>query len=555
MVIERLPPGANGPVFGVLRVRLALSDTPFEESHQEGKSGRPADFELRWWPSTTTEPTYVSSRGAWSHASFEIRCGRQQFSDYLTTSPNRQALEITACIDKSGKPTVLSGFVPLASLIERLSASCSSSPSSPSSSANLQVADIPVSLKPRPESPNSPLGSPIKSDERYISLVVTIDVSFDDESATGAVEERLGLMSLVGGSPRAALDPRGPCGARTSSPGSDSGRNEKTDGRDDTQTCDATHARHASLVLGRDSLDDVSSEPGWPLDARRMDVQVGYVYFNVAHAPLHMNDTSTVYLSLATWQNGKDQQRTRGVGFAVKPKRTGTDGSSVKMMHASWKNEVVTFDPLSLGETELKSQSSSDKDRLRTSTDSHQSSVTSTTAESPILRVGLWKSVTMVDQFHSFSDGAATPNESLIGSAVVVVTGALGEEEGIEIPLYDDALNKSGIVHLKIGMCRSKTSMEALEEDEVDEQSRLNYEILSNMEALKRQVMPSGQKTTRRYAMSGSSDDSDACVGIAYEGAVSDYEDEDEVIRPPSQEERGRIINDDWMFNIEKSVQ
>jgi len=174
--------------------------------------------------------------------------------------------------------------------------------------------------------------------------------------------------------------------------------------------------------------------------------------------------------------------------------------------------------------------------------------------------------VTIVDQFHSFSGGGAA-NDSLIGSAVVVVTGALGEEEGIEIPLYDDALQKTGVVHLKIGMGRSRASMDGNHGElgnqsieTVDERSQLNYEILSNMDALKRQVMPTAQPTTRRYAMSGSSDDSDACLGVAYEGAVSDFDDGDvdDVVREGQArsrpQERVILQDEDWMFNIEKQT-
>ena len=575
------PAAASGDVVGLMRLKLV--------SEPDDESTNRSTYRLKWSGTAGPMPTEMSIGGSRTHALFELRCGRSDVIRYINATPQRQALEVScecqSAAGSEGKATVLSGFVPLASLIERLSAA---------DDANFQVADIPVVLKPRPESPNSPLartrstsggGDGVGDDsaERKIFLSVTIDVSFGDEGALASLDGKMAQLWLDAGA-RQERSPRIGHSASCSDSGDSGG---------------VGNARHTSLVLGRDSLDDVSSEPGWPLDARRMDVQPGYVYFDKSHAPLHMGDNATVYLSLATQQDGKDQQRTGSVGFAAKQKQAEgavTGGSPVKvpMMFAEWESEVVTFDPLSLDSgCGARSRSSSERyerhqnvdlqhgshlgqDALRVSTDSyqshqsHQSSVTSPTAKpSPILRVGLWKSVTVVDQFHSFSGGGAA-NDSLIGSAVVVVTGALGEEEGIEIPLYDGALQKSGVVHLKIGMCRSRASIDGNHGElgnqsieTVDARSRLNYEILSNMDALKRQVMPTAQPTTRRYAMSGSSDDSDACLGVAYEGAVSDFDDGDveNVARDVGEgQERSRpqqrviLQDEDWMFNIEKQT-
>ena len=566
---------ASGDIVGLLRLKLV--------SERDDESTNRSTYRLKWSGTAGPMPTEMSIGGSRTHALFELRCGRSDVVQYINATPQRQALEVSceceSAAGSEGKATVFSGFVPLASLIERLSAA---------DDANFQVADIPVVLKARTRSPRSTSGGGdgIGDDpaERKISLSVTIDVSFGDEAALASLDGKMAQLWLDAGA-RQEMPP----GIGHSASGSDSGDSGGVE-----------NARHTSLVLGRDSLDDVSSEPGWPLDARRMDVQPGYVYFDKSHAPLHMNDNATVYLSLATQQDGKDQRRTGSVGFAAKQKQAEgavTGGSPVKgsMMFAEWKSEVVTFDPLSLDSgCGARSRSSSERyerhhnvdlqqhgshlgqDALRVSTDSyqshqshqsHQSSVTSPTAKpSPILRVGLWKSVTIVDQFHSFSGGGAA-NDSLIGSAVVVVTGALGEEEGIEIPLYDDALQKSGVVHLKIGMGRSRASMDGNHGElgnqsieTVDERSQLNYEILSNMDALKRQVMPTAQPTTRRYAMSGSSDDSDACLGVAYEGAVSDFDDGDvdDVVREGQArsrpQERVILQDEDWMFNIEKQT-
>ncbi len=504
---------------------------------------------------------------------YEIRSRRAQLATWLGDAPSRQALEVSVVPGAGAPPgsncTEFCGFVPLSSLIERLSTS---------DDANFRLAEVIVVLKPRPDSPNSPLsgGATSVSMSQRMTLSVTIDASFDEGLADIAAGQLADLRLEAGPGKGGAAGLR----SATSSPSH-------------AETC----LRHTSLVLGRDSLDEVSSEPGWPSDAGRMDVRVNYVCFDQSHASLYVNDSKTVYVTLATQQDGKDQQRTSGVGYGARetPSSTGPPGPLAKVMRASWKNEVITFDPLHLemssgslsagsaGDRRSAGGSSDPVETLRTSTDSHRSSTssplspTSSIAKSPILRVGLWRTVDIVDQFQSFSAGDdASPGSLLIGSAVVVVTGALGEEEGVEIPLYDTELKKTGVVHLKIGTSSSKLdSMESAESQiKVGEQSRLNYEILSNMDALKRQVIPGEHRpgerhVSRRYAVSVSSDDSGACLGVAYDGAVSDVEegnddDGDKGHRggnatagsaaPVEGEERPRIINDDWMFSIEKSA-
>ena len=560
MCIESIPSnveGSNGPPAGVLRVSLRAggpskipNSSPIVPTR--GDDGLTHVFSLRWWNKSNSS-TSIPLGG---RVVYEIRSRRAQFVSYLADCPQRQALEISlvpiADAGGSGKQTVMSGFIPVAALIERLSTT---------DDANLQVADIPVVLRPRPDSPSSPLSGGPSSDAAspQIQLSVTIDVSFDEGMADStAIDGRLARLQL---------NSTGLGDAQTQSRPSPMAITSHI----------AAHSRHTSLVLGRESLDEVSSEPGWPPDARRMDVKVNYVHFDQSHAPLYVNDNTTVYLTLSTRQDGKDEQRTMSVGYEVKQK--GAQGT--KFMRASWRSEVITFDPLMLdcgsgvGAGQDRDGASEPGDTLRMSTDSHQShqssmssplSPKSPTAKSPILRVGLWKSVTIVDQFHSFSAGAP-PNDSLIGNAVVVVTGALGEEEGIEIPLYDEDLKKSGVVHMKIGT--SQSTLENAEESSIDETSRLNYDILSNMDALKRQVICNGDESgtqhgSRRYATSVSSDDSGACVGVAYEGAVSDAEGDDAIdvgnksgipSTNAEKQERGKIIQEDWIFNIEKSIE
>lgn len=514
-------------------------------------------FSLRWWDSASNKKCVPLD----GHVVYEIRSRRSELAAWIQQSPSRQALEISG-IGPNGEE--LSGFVPLSSLIERLTTT---------NDGNFRLAEVAIVLKPRSDSPNSPLPGNMSPDpvSPRATLSVTIDVSFDDALADVAAGHLAGLR----------LDADGP-------------RKEQADVAPtplSSRSHEETSSRHTSLVLGRDSLDDVSSEPGWPLDARRMDVHVSYVYFDQAHAPLYVNDSKTVYITLATQQDGNDQQRTSGVGYEATEKPGAASGPRTRVMHARWKNEIITFDPLHLeagdvfvsrgsaggspGERKGGGGASEHGAGLRTSTDSHQSSIslplspTSSTAKSPILRVGLWKTVDIVDQFQSFTAGGSSSSNALIGSAVVVVTGALGEEEGIEIPLYDGKLKKSGIVHLKIGTSSSKLE----NAESIDEQSRLNYEILSNMDALKRQVLPDDQHSgarnfSRRYTVSVSSDDSGACLGVAYEGAVSDIDDDndDDVAgdragkkmaasaAPGKEKERQGILNDDWIFNIEKSV-
>ena len=563
MCIGSIPPnvqGASRPPRGLLRVSLrrnGASDSIFPRPCTDDSGDI---FSLTWWDSASSSKRIPLD----GHVVYEIRSRRGDLASWLAEAPSRQALEVSVAPGAGGgsKPAELSGFVPLSSLIERLSTS---------DDANFRLAEVVVVLKPRTDSPNSPLGGEMTpmSASQQMELSMTIDVSFDE-----------GLVDVEGGHPAGTQLDAG-------SPGKE--RADEARAPTSSPSHDETCSRHTSLVLGRDSLDDVSSEPGWPLDARRMDVRVSYVCFDQAHAPLCVNDRKTVYLTLATQQDGKDQQRTSDVAYEAKEKPSACvpPGLQTKVMRASWKNEVITFDPLNLencvdsvsggsaGERKGAGASSDQGDELRKSTDSHHSSISSTfsptssTAKSPILRVGLWKTVGIVDQFQSFTVEGSSPSSLLIGSAVVVVTGALGEEEGIEIPLYDVELKKAGVVHLKIDTSSSK--LENLES--IHEHSRLNYEILSNMDALKRQVMPEEQhpgtrNVSRRYAVSVSSDDSGACLGVAYEGAVSDVDDDvgkddsarkaavldDTGAAPGKGAERRRILQDDWIFNIEKSV-
>ena len=238
---------ASGDIVGLLRLKLV--------SERDDESTNRSTYRLKWSGTAGPMPTEMSIGGSRTHALFELRCGRSDVVQYINATPQRQALEVSceceSAAGSEGKATVFSGFVPLASLIERLSAA---------DDANFQVADIPVVLKARTRSPRSTRstsggGDGIGDDpaERKISLSVTIDVSFGDEAALASLDGKMAQLWLDAGA-RQEMPP----GIGHSASGSDSGDSGGVE-----------NARHTSLVLGRDSLDDVSSEPGWPLDARR----------------------------------------------------------------------------------------------------------------------------------------------------------------------------------------------------------------------------------------------------------------------------------------------
>ena len=463
---------------------------------------------IRWWGSNSeyTSSSCIQQTDHMIEASIPcvIRTSRSKFVDWLRDAPRRQALEVVYRIENEhGKSRELCGYVPLASLIERLTAV---------ELSTVSCRDIRVGLRERSAVAESPLGSP------HMYIRCNIDVSFDSGdriaslsvSEQGAVDRLAELSISKGKSP---------------------------------------------VVLGGDSLDELGGDPGWPSHARQLHVYVVSVRFDQSYASLHMGDDARVYLTLGTCKDGSDQKVTSRIPFH----ESGIPGS--KTLEASWnEDEVVSFDPRMSCENSPKAVD-------RVSTDSHTSAQSeslchsrkmSQSPVSPILRVSLWKSVKILDQFHTFSKSGDTnkdgisPYDGLIGSAVIATTGALSQEEGVEIPLYTSDLKKSGTVHLKI-------VTNAAENVSVDDASALNYELLSSMDALARHVAPAhpahehGTDKKVRYAMSDSDDS--ACVGIAYEGAVSCSDDEGvHVVEPPKAEKVPGILSDDWVFNIEKSA-
>lgn len=512
-----IPPLVPGNPRGWLRVQLQLDvDTPADPETR-------VYLGIRWWGSDSehimsVERHQVRDGDVEVIIPCVIRTSRTKFVDWLRDAPRRQALEVVyRTEDGSGKKQRVSGYVPLASLIERLAVV---------ELNTVSCRDIRVGLRERSalgESPKSPLGV---SDT---NILCNIDVSFDsgDRIASERVPELLEQNAV-----------------------------------DRLADLSLSSKRGAPILLGQDSLDELGADPGWPSYARRLDVHAVSVRFDQLYAPLHTGDDARVYLTLGMCKDGSDQKVTASVPFH----RTGSPGHT--SLHASWSSdEVVSFDPMN---------ASSPKAVERTSTDSHTSMATesgvsmhsrraSQSPVSPILRVGLWKKVKVLDQFHTFSggmashgDGIISPYDGLIGSAVVVATGALSQEEGVEIPLYNSELKKSGTVHLKIV---------TNDECSLDDSTALNYELLSSMKTLARHVDPvraddvTVSNTKVKYAMSDSDNSDGACVGLAYEGAVSCSDDEGELVPEQHQmttvqqhEKTPCIISDDWIFNIEKSA-
>lgn len=534
-VAASIPPRVLGIPRGWLRVQLNI-ETDYETPPE---SERRTFLGIRWWGSNFEDDMYVETHPSGCDADVivpsVIRTSRSKFVDWLRDAPRRQALEIMCMIEpRHGRKRTWSGYVPLASLIERLSSDKVNS---------VSCRDIRVGLRERSvsgESPKSPLGA------ADMNIMCNIDVSFDPgdriaservcESADQVAVDRLAELSI-----------------------SSRGGGDRLE-------------EHCSVVLGQDSLDELGSEPGWPLHARRMDVYVVSARFDQSYAPLHVDDDARVYLTLGMSKDGRDQQETTTVAFHRSP---ASEGHYPKMMEAQWNDsEVVSFDPMnSSGASPMFTErASSDSHASQQSGASLLSRRSSQSPVNPILKVGLWKSVKILDQFHNFAGSAMShlhgdtaashPYDELIGSAVVVPTGALSQEEGVEIPLYTSDLRKSGTVHLKIVTNTADDGLLA----SVDETSSLNYELLRSMDALARHVLPDRDEKVEssegkiRYAMSHSDDSDGAFVGLAYEGAVSCSDDEGPQACPtpeplaPVERKHPCILSDDWVFNIEKSA-
>ena len=329
------------------------------------------------------------------------------------------------------------------------------------------------------------------------------------------------------------------------------------------------HGRSVSISADS-SLSDPSIEmcSSWCSDICNLKIEVLSVTFESRYAPLNLSQPN-VYVTVGMLKDRSDQQTTRLV-----PCTKAADG-----MHAKWNGSDGDTSPFVF--------------ETRTLCDCAKSSGVQDAGacmESPILRAGLWKSGP-VTQFHDFSKMAQhvgvtsiSPFDELIGSAVLVPTGALAQKDGVELPLYNSELEKTGKIHLRIvpgapihaeqgdvsstlkegdKVSRSEEEKEEAEEVVVDEKSALDYEILSSMKTLALHTIPRKEDTKeeagingeQKYAWSASDSEDATMVGVEYEGAVS-CSDEDEAILSqqevnPSSEPRSQL-NDEWIFGIEK---
>eukprot|EP00890_Picochlorum_soloecismus_P001001 jgi/Picsp_1/1901/NSC_05367-R1_---NA--- len=333
------------------------------------------------------------------------------------------------------------------------------------------------------------------------------------------------------------------------------------------------HARSASMSDTGHSLDSSLSDPSvemcssWYSDISNLRIEVLSVTFESRYAPLNVSQPN-VYVTVGMLKDRSDQQTTRPV-----PCTKAADG-----MRAKWTGPDTNSCPF-IFET-------------RAMCDCGKSSGAQGAGacmESPILRAGLWKSGP-VTQFHDFSKMAEkvgvssiSPFDELIGSAVVVPAGALAQKDGVELPLYNSELEKTGKIHLRIVPGNPVTpeqgdASSALKEGEqisgshgeneatkvvvVDEKSALEYEILSSMKTLALHTIPRkedivsqvGLVGEQKFAWSGSDSEDATMVGVEYEGAVSCSDDEaifnrQEIVtssKPKSQ------LSDEWIFGIEK---
>ena len=486
-----------------MQLTLESDDTPTEPETR-------VFVGIRWWGSTSEDTVLLDTQQSGSEIDViipsVIRTSRSKFVEWLRDAPRRQALEVLyRTEDEHGGIRSMRGFVPLASLIERLTVI---------ELNTVSCRDIRVGLRERSAVGESPLGSP----NMHISC--NIDVSFDsgDRIACERVSEHAEQNAV-----------------------------------DQLAELSISSKGVTPVVLGRDSLDELGGDPIWPSYGQRMHVYVVSVRFDQLYASLHVDDDACVYLTLGTLKDGSDQQMTSSIPFH----QSGSTGC--RMLEAVWNgDEVVSFDPRVSCENSPKAAERVSTDSFTSAQSGAHTRNTSQSPVSPILRVGLWKSVKILDQFHTFltpgqnGDGIS-PYDVLIGSAVIAATGALSQEEGVEIPLYNSDLKKSGTVHLKI-------VTNPAEDASLDDSSALHYDILRSMDTLARHVDGDRVHENRvsdgkvKYAMSDSDDS--ACVGIAYEGAVScsDEEHGGNMVASEPRNEGPCILSDDWIFNIEKST-
>jgi hypothetical protein len=322
------------------------------------------------------------------------------------------------------------------------------------------------------------------------------------------------------------------------------------------------------------SADSSLSDPGlemcssWCSDICNLKIEVLSVTFESRYAPLNLSQPN-VYVTVGMLKDRSDQQTTRLV-----PCTKAADGMHARWTGAGGENSPFVFETRTICDCAKSSDEQDAGARM----------------ESPILRAGLWKSGP-VTQFHDFSRMAdkvgvasISPFDELIGSAVVVPTGALAQKDGVELPLYNSELEKTGKIHLRIvpgvpihpeqgdvsselkereKISRSEGEKAEAEVIVVDEKSALDYEILSSMKTLALHTIPRKEDTKeefgtngeQKYAWSASDSEDATMVGVEYEGAVSCSDDDEAILSrqeidtssaPHSQ------LNDEWIFGIEK---
>ena len=309
------------------------------------------------------------------------------------------------------------------------------------------------------------------------------------------------------------------------------------------------------VVEGRPSLDSLSeaTELGssWSNDITELHVQLMSVSIDPMYAPRTFHSDLSLYATVGM-AKGKGGQRTTTTIACTREECC---------LVASWDQDA---------ESSLFSFKTDEQVRRSSSVDSSSSS--SKMPESPIMSVGVWKSDGL-NQYVDFSkprcaqDGmtSISPFDEMIGSAVIVPTGALLYDDGVELPLYNSDLKKVGHIHVRMCKAESKQNHdESNISDEksnnkpnlVDQETEREYEILSGMKMLVSQVVPRGPVDERRrpVSWSGSSSDGDHyMLGVAVEGAVSCSDDDIE-----KAEDIGRdkgcpgLVTDDWLFDIEK---
>ena len=144
------------------------------------------------------------------------------------------------------------------------------------------------------------------------------------------------------------------------------------------------------------------------------------------------------------------------------------------------------------------------------------------------------------------------PSDSLLGCAVVELNVASGLQDGVH-PVVDYNQQIHGQLKARVVLDKKKEFW-----DDVSEEKR---QTVVGADSGQQQKEGETAVVGRRYAWSGSdSDDCDALVGIAYEGAISpgylseDVDDGDSR-KGETKLQTMLLVNDDWLFDIKKSAE